>query len=204
VEFFFARSLLFSFAALLLAGCATERRVLDTRKGTGSSNALDSRFAKLSKQERGEDGMMHASPDQRSEFEKLTFGADRGKEVKHQEYGTKGYKAQNWAMGDKSFAKKGFDGASKEAKGIRDQPYFVNKQFKSADAAFADSGRGYKTNDSSYTGEQWKGAGRSVETFSNKRVMNTPPVEGEIMDVHEYARKTIEDTNAMLGRKPSQ
>ena len=204
MELFRVRSLFVLLVALLAASCATERRVLDTQKSTSSSKGLESRFARLNKQERGEDGMMHASSDQRSEFEKLTFGADRGKEVDHKEYGTKGYKAQNWAMGDKSFEKKGFDGASKEAQGFRDQPYFVTRQFKDSDSSFADSGRGYKTNDSSFTGEKWKDAGRSVETFSNKKVMNTPPVEGEIMDVHQYARKTIEDTNAMLGRKPSK
>lgn len=190
----------------MVSGCATKRRVLDTRKETSSSDRLRSRFAGNFKQERGEDGLMHASSDQRSDFEKLTFGMDRGKEVSHKGYdtGAGDYKTSSWSDGGKSFATNDFKDRGKEAKGIRNQPYFMTKQFKESGVAYGDSGKNYKTSDSSYSGESWKYAGRQVETYDNKRVLNTPPVQGEIMDSREYARKTIEETNSILGRKPSE
>lgn len=188
-------------AAVFMTGCATERRVIKTEKGTSSSDELKNRFASTLKQERGEDGMMHASMEQRSDFDKMTFSADRGKEVGHKKFDVGEYKSKVWSDGDKSFSTKGFGDSDKTADGIRNQPDFVRKQFDNSDLAYGERGKSYKTNDSAYTRESWKYGNRTVDTFDNKQVKNTPKFEADIMDSHQYAKKTIEETNTILGRK---
>lgn len=182
-------------ALVVLAGCATERRVVGTDTKTAKDPLLK-KYASNFKYEKGEDGMIKASSDQRSEFESMMFDDAKGKDLSKKGFNTETFKSKMWG-GKKDFATREFSGQDKSVK----TPYFVTKQAKEGQTLFSDGDKEFAKKASDVSKDNWFAASRKVDVHNNSRIGNTPDVEPKIMDYRgEYARKTIEETNNILGR----
>lgn len=193
MELFLSRFLILSGVALLVCSCASEQTVR-TDKRRYDEASLEARFTRS--MPKGANG---GSPDQRSEFESKVFGGTDGKKVGKKDFTTSRLDMDKKWDGRKNFNTSGFADAGKvnsaEGKGFR------TKESNMGGMAYAGQDREYGTRPSGFSKDTWYGAGRQVETFADKRTKNTPNLEPPVSSFREYARKTVEDTNSMLGRK---
>lgn len=193
MELFLFRFLMLTGTALLVCGCASEQTVR-TEKRRYDEASLEARFTRS--MAKGTNG---GSPDQRSEFESKVFGGTDGKKV-----GKKDFTASRLDMdrkwdGRKDFSTSGFADAGKvDSAGGK---AFQTKESGMGTLAYSGQGKEFNTRPSDVSKDSWYGAGRKVDTFVDKRTQNTPNLEPPVSSFREYARKTVEDTNSMLGRK---
>ena len=189
-------------ALLLFSSCAAERTILKTEDKKESNMLTKFSDADITF-EKGEDGMMIPRSDKRSDFEQKNFTGFAGKEVGKKSFGEKEASSlgnKSWEGRSQSYEPKVFSDGSKAAS-LKDKPYYVaQKSDMGAKKYQVLEENSFGSKSSSMAGTSWSQQHKDWGGTPDKPAMKTPEIEAPVMSMREYAKKTVEETNALLGR----
>lgn len=174
--------------ALGLVSCATERTVVNKE-----SKKMSERMSEAFQYEKGEDGQMRMKNGKPNEFASRSF--DGSKTFENKEVSAGKYSTQKWS-GVKDYQAKDFGDRNKNA--FNDTPYFVTKQAQKESF----SGRkDFNGKQADISKDSWAQAGRQVENKIDSKVAETPEMDVNVTEFRDYAKKSVEETNSLLGRQ---
>lgn len=198
MEFFISRRFFLVSLFLLLSSCASERTVVSAEKQTVNKDDLTARFASNFSAS-SKDGY-GASSDLRSEFESKTFSSGGNQQgINKKNFATNALDVNKQWDGKKGFATSSFVDAGKE--NFATSRTYETSSSGSGGKVFSDRNKEVATRSAGISRDSWGQSSKQVDKFDNSRIANTPNLEYPISSYRDYARKTIEETNAMLGRK---
>lgn len=185
-----------------LSSCTAERTLVEEDKRVFSSDEerdrakIEDKFCSSLNMEKGPDGTLRMGGDKRSDFESKAFSSN-GKSLDNKSFETSRYDTKNWSEGKQNYSTKNYGSSDKKALGSS-TPYFVTKQAEAQNKAFQNS-KEFDSNTADISHDSWSQSSRTVERTTDK-ARNKPDIEPDIIPFRDYVRKSVEETNNILGR----
>lgn len=187
-------------AVIFLVSCAAERTVVTTDKGNKGDNML-TKYSDNFTYVKDENGVMLPQSDKRSELEEKNFSGFDGKSVGKKDYTkTKAFSGENKEWGGSAEYKTAQYAGREKTADLQNKPYYVTKQNESLSGKQYERPVDVSSKLADIGDTSWDKGNKVWEVKEDARTMSKPKIEPVIMSKYQYARKTVEETNALLGR----